>query len=485
MIRKLKFNSITIPTCVLILLSSLNSNSPSLTGDTISIPNDPAYSAAYIVNNLDYFCASYNEALLEDYSNKITDDDEYNPDYEEESEEEYEDIEVPEPDYLTASSVEKIVPIYIITTDIEADDSEVGYFIDFGEDTGYLTVGYNYEIYGLEAIGESPYKDMSDDTACVYIKGSGYFYAEGDGTLRSADENRDTLEDDIDNIYVGNYVGQESGTSGCGRIYNTMLYTRFKYGYNYHLDSWNSLDMKSFKMYQLSVYKTLNPSGVYSYENNCWIMSAYHVLQYLADNTFSNMPKNNEREIYDPQVDESVIYSNYFDADGNSKKKITMNNTSVDKYELCASNYFSFPALYNQTRRIVNDNFGRCDGGTARDTANILKYTGDYYGNPISCSIHSYWSSYLNSGINQLNNDKPLIWTTYGGTYGNHSMAVSGYKKYTKQISFLFFSFTKEKIYYGIKDAKKEIVQGKKSYSKVYYDMSGYKYFGALTSFNY
>ncbi len=47
--------------------------------------------------------------------------------------------------------------------------------------------------------------------------------------------------------------------------------------------------MDLYLQYDLSIYHTIKDDGYFYSEGNCWIISAFHVLQYLAKTKYTDM----------------------------------------------------------------------------------------------------------------------------------------------------------------------------------------------------
>ena len=77
----------------------------------------------------------------------------------------------------------------------------------------------------------------------------------------------------------------------------------------------------------------------------------------------------------------------------------------------------------------------------------------------------------------EINDGKPLLWSTTNDTYGPHTMAVAGYAHYHKVINFWLFTVIFEKLFYEIRDGW--------SAERRYYDMSGHLGLAAIISFDY
>ena len=237
--------------------------------------------------------------------------------------------------------------------------------------------------------------------------------------------------------------------------------------------------MKGFDQYGLSCYKEnrIENNQVVSYsEGNCWVVSAFTVLQYLADTKWTAMPQSSSMITYDPSVSETNIYSRYFDSNGNNKsKKLYYNSSFVYKYDLMSTS-FSFPELYTEVRKYVNSKYKQIDdGGSIYKTSKIIEEVAKKYGCTVNAKEHIFWGIYSsNEGIKKLNNDIPLLWSTSSCTYGAHTMAVCGYKSYSKVTGWWSFKSTQYKLFYELRDGHETAPR--------FYDMSGHFGFGAIIS---
>lgn len=107
----------------------------------------------------------------------------------------------------------------------------------------------------------------------------------------------------------------------------------------------------------------------------------------------------------------------------------------------------------------------------------IVKNVAKSYGHDIDVDIHFLWGAYAEDGTKEINDGRPLVWSTKNGTYGSHTMAVCGYAHYHKVINFWFFTVIFERLFYKIQDGWDSAPR--------YYDMSGYVGFAAIVSFDY
>ena len=106
--------------------------------------------------------------------------------------------------------------------------------------------------------------------------------------------------------------------------------------------------------------------------------------------------------------------------------------SSVHEYFL-VGNTRRFPELYTTVRKHVDSKYKHVnDGGSIYNTSEIIEYTAKYYNHKVNAKEHVSWGLYADKGTKKLDNNYPLLWSTSSGTYGSHTMAVCGYKYYSK-----------------------------------------------------
>lgn len=405
--------------------------------------------------------------FIEEYTNKFVL--RFNQDMNEENEE------------WNATSVENR---FSITVD-ECGEIYDGVFIDFDGSNGYAVIGNNYDILDFVTYGDSPYINIEADeyyfsSTCGYF----YFSEECNDYLsvypsNNADENFVHQE-----IFTKTYAGQESGYKGCGAIIDTYAYVQDKYGNGWSLGNNYSFSMVGFDMDYLSCYSenSIVNNSVHNNggEGNCWIVSAYHVLQWLADsNRFTRMPSSLSYLLYYPNSREPAIYSRYFDKQGNNlSPKLYYNNGNnfVYKYELKNLSFY-FPNLYARVRNHVNSQYGRVNSGSIWNSSEIIESVAGNYGYNVDAVEHVFWGAYANRATSKLDDDIPLLWSTLSGTYGSHTMAVCGYKYYEKETGWWIFKHKEYKLFYELRDGWWTAPR--------YYDVSGHCGPSAIVSLNF
>lgn len=377
----------------------------------------------------------------------------------------------PDLEPLTATSVENVIPLYIENQCGQTD----GVLIDLNDEFGYITIGYDFEIFDIQAKGNQPFYDYSG-YEYFFSTTTGYSYY--DTNLNDwASVNKDNISEEKDwgsiELNQKTYKGQDGNAKGNGKIKNPDDYVLDKYGSGYSICDSNILDMDIYTQLQLSVYyQNGNKKDNYSSEGNCWIVSAFHVLQYLAKTEYTDMYSNREI-VYNAKDREPNIYSKHFDNNDKCKETIIQDNKVVDKWYLSNN---KFPELYTEVRELVDSEFKKCDGGTEAQTSYIVKKIAKNYGHKIGFSNYFRWGAYADYVKYKIDKNIPCIWATKGDTYGAHSMAVCGYKYYKKTRKFWIFSYSTYKLFYELRDGHLDV--------PAYYDISGHIGISCLTFFN-
>ena len=84
---------------------------------------------------------------------------------------------------------------------------------------------------------------------------------------------------------------------------------------------------------------------------------------------------------------------------------------------------------------------------------------------------------YVNVYKNEIDNGWPLMWSTSTNTYGAHTMAVAGYRIYSKEEGWWIF---KEKKYKNLAEIRDGWVENPR-----YFDFSAYTGFAALVNISH
>lgn len=380
----------------------------------------------------------------------------------------------PNSDKLIATSIENFIPLFI-----ECEGSQIeGILIDLNDANGYITIGYDYEILDIQGKGNQPFYDYPGYKYFFSVtNGYSYYDSQIDEWL-SVYQDNNSEEKDWNNIELNSrtYDGQLKDQTGNGKIFDTNKYVYDKYGYGYGLNRSASLSMDGFSQDELSVYYSIGTDNIEKTEGNCWIVSAFNVLQYLATVNLTNMYfSKNDKVDYNAKKEEPNIYSKHFDSNDRSKETVKIKSTDEIKDKWKLSNN-KFPKLYYDVRNFVEKTYKKCDGGYVWETANIVKQIANQYNYNISYKNCYRWGAYVDKVKNKIDLGIPCIWSTSNDTYGAHSMAVCGYKYYKKTTKFWFFTYSTYKLFFELRDGH--------SKDDRYFDVSGHIGFSCLTFFN-
>jgi hypothetical protein len=459
---KLKSSSFSV---LFLLVSMLGVNNTEASGKNITnFLGSDCYSVAnYIDQNFSLFVEKYNDVASEK---------------------------------INASSVEKTFTIIIVDNECKKN----GVFLDFDHDNGYAIVGDEYVFYDFAANGESPYKNIESDSFC-FSTISGYLYLKNGVFINTKDE-KNMDENCLDRFTFGTktYAGQETNQTGCGHIYDTDQYIKDRYGSNWNLSNKKILEMATGQFtnqMRLSCYQdySYKDNTLYvSSEGNCWFVSAYNVLQSLADasGTYKDKVKSYRKDAskpsmpsgttivnYDPKSNEYSLYKKVYDENGTNISGITKSSSGVTHYKTEIVNK-SFPKLYTDVRKYVYNTFQRVDDGMVYDTANIINAIGKKYGYSFKAKGTVAAGLYGESGITAVNKGLPFILCTSKASnagYEDHLMAGCGYKVYSKTSGWWVFKTTSYKYFYELRDGH--------SNAPTYFDLSAWTGFGGIVLLDY
>lgn len=374
-----------------------------------------------------------------------------------------------------AQSIEKSFPIIINYLGNEIN----GVFLDFNDENGYAVLGDSYKFYDFVLNGESPYINV--DANEYYYANNKYFYKRDSSEIIDVNEERyeqffcETVDD-----------GHAKDATGCGKIIDVEKYLNYHYGSDYNMISQNSLNMTGYEQYPLSIYYENriinNEKRTYS-EGNCWAVSAYNLLQYLQQTRMPNMPSANDTYQYSATDWELRIFKNYYEVEIGHNGRIVSTKNITGKlnygdgqtcYRIEAERTKKFPRLWADIRKYCNDKWGKINSGMLIETSEIIEVIANKYGYNIDAKEHYDWAYYYSSGCKEIDNGKPLLWSTSTGTYGSHTMAVCGYKTFEKKTGWWIFQSVDTKVFYELRDGH--------SPSARYYDMSGHIGFAGIVS---
>lgn len=458
---KLRSSCISV---LLLLVSMLAVNNSKVNENNINnyLDSDCYSVTNYIEKNFDIFVDKYNESVEENI--------------------------------LNASYVENKFAIIID----EAGTKNEGVFLDFDLDNGYAIVGDEYNFYEFNPNGDSPYKGIESESYC-YLTVSGYLYLKGDKYV-NVDNSKNYSNDFLDDLtFSSTYKDQTE--AGCGHITNTATYVEDRYGSGWNLSKSKTVAMATGQyttQNRLSCYtiNKLENDKINSYsEGNCWFVSAYNVLQSLADatglykekvddyktdTTKGKMPNINDIVNYDVENSESNVYEKYYDSTGNniSGQLKTSDGTTRNKTVKNSNN--SFPKLYTDVRKYVASTYKKVNDGTVYNTANIINEVGKQYGYIFKAKGTIAAGLYGGCGITAIDKELPFALCTASVSnagYGDHLMAGCGYKTYSKTTGWWIFKTTSYKYFYELRDGH--------SSGKIYFDLSAWTGFGGIVLLDY
>lgn len=198
-----------------------------------------------------------------------------------------------------ATSCEKMIPVYVVST------GEEGLYIDFNADNGYMVIVDDYSVHAFDTQGDIEYLKELDYT--YYSIYDGFLYVDEDGNYCPFEFNQmseSDLEAYIQNGLSQSYNGQTQGTDG--GIYNTDLYVKDRYGTGYVIKSGDSKTLANYKCIDqgdLSIYNLITTDGERG-EGNCVLSSCYSLLNYLQmTGKYSNLSRSDSTTNYDATKD--------------------------------------------------------------------------------------------------------------------------------------------------------------------------------------
>ena len=359
---------------------------------------------------------------------------------------------IPEPtvksDSYTLSQIKQVVSAMDEKSKVTGIEDKISVPLSGGEQAtlydlngreGYLVLGDNYKIYDYQPNVELNEKAswngiefnpvsrsfMTEDGRCVSI-------------IDGAEMTKDMPEP---NLKEGSFIDY-----GCGQISSEQLtdYVNNKFPGG-ELDDEYSLPITRQSQHLLSVYlKRTVENGTTNYraENNCWLCTMYTIFNYLVNDseysstTFSSFPKRWHGKIpYYPQSQEPLTY--------NWVKSYATNYKAFDN-TIGDWSAKEFDSLYTSLR-IEGTSFktdspvsGMYPNGSVMVMENVAH---DYGLTTFNATNDTEFNAYTGTQDFKdfLHADKPLYFYSNGSTYGDHAMAVSGYKYYKRTVRVLFW----------------------------------------------
>lgn len=148
-------------------------------------------------------------------------------------------------DKFSASSVERKIPVHIVTTD------EDGICLDFNDNSGYMVISNNQEVICWEASGDLDFLKSGSEAYYSIFDGFGYYI---DDQFVSYEAQYLSVDELNGLVLKEPYAGQDS--AGDGEIFDTASYVADRYGDGYTIKSGDnrSLLFTYFTQSSLSIY---------------------------------------------------------------------------------------------------------------------------------------------------------------------------------------------------------------------------------------
>lgn len=317
-------------------------------------------------------------------------------------------------DTFSASSVEKRIPVSIVTLDKD------GVYLDFNDDNGYLVITEDREVVEWRTDGDLEYLKNVEQAYYSLLDGFGYY----SGAQFIPYEADYYTYDELDALVLENqYDGQSS--PGDGDIWNTSQYVADRYGEGYVIKSGDSrsLSFTYFTQGAMSIYYE-KKNGLEYTEGNCTLSSIFALMNNLkTSGKYTSLPAASAKTSYDATKDS--FYSKY---SGNSNYRIETPK--------------SLPNLYLAIRKYAIDNYGYETSGTNPfNIVAMIEAVGAQYNASIDATHIVVWS-YESQVVDEIKAGYPVIINVANSsTYGSHSMVVTGYQLYTKTTTVLGIDF--------------------------------------------
>lgn len=325
-------------------------------------------------------------------------------------------------------------------TSVSIGKGELATLYDLNGDEGYLVLGSNYKIFDYQPNVELSKGDLRNGLEFNPISRS---FATKDGHYVSITDETNKQPD----VSETNLMQEEFVDYGCGQISSGQLtnYINNKFPGGV-LDDEYSLPITRREQGFLSVYlkKTVDSNGNKKTitEGNCWLCTMYTVFDYLVNDSaysstvFNNFPKRWHGDIpYYPQTQEPSTY--------NWVKQYASDYKAFDK-DIGDWAVKEFDGLYISLRAagtsfIINSPIvGISPNGAAAVMENAAHDNGlTSFDATNDTNFNAYTGTQDFKDF--LQSDKPLYFYSSGSTYGNHAMAVSGYKHYKRTVRVLFW----------------------------------------------
>lgn len=353
--------------------------------------------------------------------------------------------------FLYATSVEFHDIIYLV------EDQCYGTYIDFDGDNGYVVSTGNYEIYDMQVSGDLDYLRATDKDI-YFSRVDGFLYTDSDGRLlRFKDSSAQNGDDKTQltelyapvksdsTVYPGQYK------AGDGRIDPAKIdeYVAARYPeYNYKISvqklssSFKCEEQDSFGYY----VKTVFSGGSISHygEGNCALTAGYSILNSWRSNGYVRYLSDYTVDLT-TSIKNDILYPTYGTGEIIEEGSLEYNWSTNDRY------LDKIPQLYTELRDYAVKTFGYTpeSGLSHINTLSTMRHVCIMHNNSISIN----YTSSLTSVLNYLEERKACLLTfENSSTYGDHAVALLGYRMYERETGWWIFKKYKQIYLYEIAD---------------------------------
>lgn len=312
---------------------------------------------------------------------------------------------------------------------------------DLDGDEGYLVLGDNYKIYDYQPSVELNEKASLNGLEFNPVSRS--FMTEDERCVSIVDRAERATDMPERNLKEGSFVDY-----GCGQISSDQLvnYVNNKFPGG-ELDDEHSIPITRFSQMEISCYwKGIRKDGViegYTSEANCGLCAAYTVFHYLVNysayrnSSFGGFPKQTNKTRYYPRSQEPETYQ--WVTDNVEDWRCFQNHPGYGSWEAK-----EFDGLYIALRQagLELDLTTPFSGISTDEVVIQMESVAHQFGlNTFQATRITDFNAYTGTPAfkNFLTGGKPLFFASRGSTYGNHDMAVSGYKYYKRTVKVLFW----------------------------------------------
>ena len=358
---------------------------------------------------------------------------------------------VEENEHLYATGIEYSEIIYLV------EDKNYGTYIDFDGDNGYIVATGNYEIYDMQVSGDLEYLRHTEKDI-LFSRVDGFLYSDSDGRLLKFQGSAEQNDGDGDKtkeykpvkaadstIYPGQY------NPGDGRIelesIDEYVAARYPEYSRKIMVQYLSSDFLCTEQESTSYYvKTILSGGSgHFYEGNCALTAAYSILKSWQSNGYvKNLPYSTVN--LTNSIKNDILYPQY--GTGNLIVEGSLKyswSTNYDHY------LQAIPQLYTELRDYAVKTFGYTpeSGLTPMNALSTMRHVCIEHGN----STYMNYTSSMTAVLNYLEERKACLLTfNNSSTYGDHAVALIGYRMYERVTGWWIFKKYKQIYMYEIAD---------------------------------